>query len=285
MFKASGRRLRCILTILTMAALASAATHGQPAQNPAAQSPAEKLADAIERVKADNVGYGSVDASIYLETIANAHAVQEIPTLEAFFARTADPDTKTEAAIALVKLGDKNDTYWNLLLHQATLSVDSNPPFPFDMSNAQPKPAPANLDQLYSPEFKDWAKAHDIPPEGAWQKVMYDIPYGLAAMAKTGDPRGIPLLRRALATGNLFLKQTAAAGLAQAGDKAAIPLIIDACVKVTQPLATSIAISLAFFDDPEADRAYAQFVPLGMDPRQVRITQGTKPFGPRPETK
>ena len=51
--------------------------------------------------------------------------MQAIPSLEEQFGRTTDVGTKTEIANGLARLGDKHNTYWNYLLEQATLAVDS----------------------------------------------------------------------------------------------------------------------------------------------------------------
>ena len=54
--------------------------------------------------------------------------MQAIPSLEEQFGRTTDVGTKTEIANGLVRLGDKHNTYWNYVLEQATLAVDSDVP-------------------------------------------------------------------------------------------------------------------------------------------------------------
>jgi hypothetical protein len=90
-----------------------------PAQNgPAVPSQSEQLATSIARAKSGNVDTSDV------EIIAEAGAVQAIPSLEEQFGRTTDVDTKTKIANGLVRLGDKHNTYWNYLLEQATLAMD-----------------------------------------------------------------------------------------------------------------------------------------------------------------
>jgi hypothetical protein len=87
------------------------------AQNgPAAPSQSDQLATSIARAKSGNVDTYDV------EIIAEAGAVQAIPSLEEQFGRTTDVDTKTKIANGLVRLGDKHNTYWNYLLEQATLA-------------------------------------------------------------------------------------------------------------------------------------------------------------------
>jgi hypothetical protein len=84
-------------------------------------SRSDQLATSIARAKLGNVDISDV------EIIAEAGAVQAIPSLEEQFGRTTDVDTKTKIANGLVRLGDKHNTYWNYLL-EATLAVDSDVP-------------------------------------------------------------------------------------------------------------------------------------------------------------
>ena len=73
------------------------------------------------------------------------------------------------------------------------------------------------------------ASAHNLSVETSTQLAMMDLCSGLSPLAQIGDPRGVPLLRKALLSPNILLASLAAAGLAQAQDKASIPLIIAAC--------------------------------------------------------
>ena len=93
------------------------------AQNaPAAPSQSDELATSIARARSGNVDTSDV------EIIAEAGAVQAIPSLEEQFGRETDVDTISKIASGLVRLGDKHNTYWNYLLEQATLAVDSDVP-------------------------------------------------------------------------------------------------------------------------------------------------------------
>jgi hypothetical protein len=51
----------------------------------------------------------------------------------------------------------------------------------------------------------------------------------------SGDPRGIPLLREALKSPNSDIVLAGVRGLARAGDKDSIPLIVEACKRVHDP--------------------------------------------------
>src|ERR1700727_2731467 len=84
----------------------------------AAQSEPDELATSLANVKSGDVNLRAV------VVIANAGAVQAIPFLEAQFKRETDLDNKIGIASGLVKLKDRDNTYWNFLLQQATLAVD-----------------------------------------------------------------------------------------------------------------------------------------------------------------
>jgi hypothetical protein len=122
------------------------------------------------KIAIDRANSGQVDASD-VETIARAGAVQAVPALKVQFAHTTDLDTKMKIADGLVRLGDKDDTYWNFLLKQATLAVDSDLPDPFHDSQG-------NLisNRQVSPEFKMWIQAHNVDVNTAVRSWAYDLP-------------------------------------------------------------------------------------------------------------
>jgi PBS lyase HEAT-like repeat len=238
------------------------------AQNgPAAPSRSEQLATSIARAKSGNVDTSDV------EIIAEAGAVQAIPSLEEQFGRTTDVDTKTKIANGLVRLGDKHNTYWNYLLEQATLAVDSDVP-----DALLSDPLGKTVDQ--NSELQAWAQAHNISANTAAQSAMYDLPGKVLELAQTGDRRGIPLLRRALQSRNYMIAVFAAKGLAQIQDKDSIPLIIAACQRAPTGYASEIANSLIWFDDPRAQTAVDTYMPREHAKifRDARA-QGMKPLG------
>ena len=228
------------------AGLSTAILHAQI--GPAAPSPSEQLATSIARAKSGKVDTGDV------EIIAEARAVQAIPSLEEQFASTTDVDTKTKIANGLVRLGDKRNTYWNYLLEQATLALESDVPDPLFSD-----PAGKTMDQISS-ELQAWAQAHDVSANTAAQSAMYDQPGKVLDLAQTGDPRGIPFLRRALQSRNYMIAIFAAKGLVLIQDKDSIPLIIAACQRAPS-IAAVIAEPLIWFDDPSAQAAVNTYVP------------------------
>jgi hypothetical protein len=253
---------RKILHLVVCCALLPCVAHGQagPAQP-------DKLANAISQVESGTVTMGAV------EQIAESHAVQEIPVLEKQFVAIADENLKGKIASALVRLGDNNDIYWNYLVEQATEAINSGLPFT-TARDSQGVPIRGQL----SPEFNAWIKAHNIPPEAVGD-LAFSLPGKVISLAETGDPRGIPLLRRALQSPNPFMALFAAKGLALIHDKASIPLIIAVCKRSYPDEAEAIAESLIYFDDAEAQSAADLYLPkeLSQALRQARAN-GKTPF-------
>lgn len=208
-------------------------------------------ADAIKRVQSNNLGVGPVDAISYVDRIAYAGSTEGIPALEDYFTRTTDPDIKAGVASALVRLGDKNEIFWTYLVTLAKPAIESDAPTPTDVGHTN------------SPEFTIWAEDHNLSLEAAEMLVMQELPRRLAPLAKTGDPRGVPLLRKALNSPNLFVSSIAADGLAQANDTSSVPLIIAACKRLPASVAHLLADTLLFFDDPQAQSAFCVIFPHG----------------------
>lgn len=210
-------------------------------------------ADAIQRVRNNDLGQGSVDALSYINWIANAKGPEGMSVLEEYYSRTTDPDIKAGVASVLVRMGDKREAYWNYLVALAERAVQSDAPDPFNITAGK-------QDDGISPDFKTWASTHAIPLEKALT-MAYELAQDLAPLAKTGDSRGVPLLRKALGSPILLVSNVAAAGLAQANDLASVPLIVDACKRLPPERAHFLADSLLFFDDPLAQSTFRFYFP------------------------
>ena len=222
-----------------------------------------KVSDAIARMNAGE--FRSYD----LEVIRVAHATEAVPALERQFARIEVPPEepknlddldklldKAKIASVLVKFGNRDDRYWDFLVKLATPVITSDAPgFMAYDQQGNPKSGP-------SPEFTQWAKAHHVSPSDGHvaENNVYIHPSWVAFLGLTGDPRAVPLLRRALLSPNGMIKIWASMGLAEVGDKDSIPLVIQACKRSPATEASAIAESLVYFDDPEAQRAVDTYV-------------------------
>jgi hypothetical protein len=207
-----------------------------------------------------------------VDLIVRANAVEAIPILKEQFDHVEDQLTKVKIAAALVRLGDKDDKYWDFLVRLATRGVESNMP---DLMSYDPQGKPISSP---SPEFIVWAKANTIQSE----EQMY-LP--LAAVGQLGwsrDPRAVPLLRRALLSPNYQIEIFAALGLAEIGDQDSIPFIVEACKKAPAEPASVIARALVYFDDNSAQTAVDQFIPkdIAKIERDAKARGDTKPLSP-----
>lgn len=225
--------------------------HTQSAQPEPAMDRAAQVADAIAKVRSGKFnGY-------HVEVIGEARAVEAIPDLEKQFTAVSDPLDKAKIAQVLLLLGDKKDEYWDYLAGLMKSILDSDAPSP-EGHDAQGK-----LTRPPTPEFVEWAQKHGRPPAEATEDAVYRLPGIVGLIGMTGDPRALPLLRRALLSPNYHIDVFAALGLAEMEDTSSIPLIISRCKGVPAEAANLIAESLVYFDDPQAQGAVDTFIPKG----------------------
>jgi HEAT repeat protein len=249
-----GRASHRVVYLILGCALLTIAAQSQIAQIPPVQPSAaierDNLATSIDEVKRDN--WASVDT-----IVKEAGSEKAIPILKDLFAQSKDVDTKAWIASALVKLGDRDETYWRFVVEQTREVIESDVPFPVTIG-AEGKEAQGKL----APEFTAWAKAHNLSPEEtakAAYNSVYPIKMGL--LANTGDPRAIPILRRGLLARDFMVEAASATGLVMLKDRDSIPLILEACKRAPVEMAGAIAMSLLEFHDPEAQNAAEPYLP------------------------
>lgn len=227
---------------------------------------------AIQRVKTGQFLLVDINA------IAQTGAVEAIPVLKEQFAKSEDISTKRSIASALVRLGAKDDIYWNYLINQATLAIDSDAPF-YLRFDEKGKMLPGEPPR----QLVEWVAAHHSDMQVTIENEMYVYPAAIADLGITGDLRAAPLLRRALLSTNFVVQTEAARGLVTLGDSESIPLIIEACKRAPADTAAAIASPLVYFDDVTAQRAVDLYVPkeLAIELRKARAAKVT-PYGERP---
>jgi hypothetical protein len=243
-------RIGQVLHIVMWFALLTGVAYGQ-----AEQDQPQKLAygadmanvpNAITKVKSGEF------SGVHVDLIARAGALEAIPVLKEQFARVQDPLLKAKIAAALVRLGDKDDTYWDFLVKLATPGLESDAP-DFMRRDSQGKSLPGP-----SPEFEAWVKAHNLDPAGLGEDSFYVLPGKVAFLGWSRDPRAIPLLRQALLSPNYQIEIAAALGLAEIGDKDSIPFIVEACKRAPAEAAAAIAQALVYI---VAQSAVDQYIP------------------------
>jgi HEAT repeat protein len=204
----------------------------------------------------------------YVREAAAKHPAETIAILEQNFVNTQDERLKAGTASALIRLGDKDDIYWDFLLRQVTLVLES------EASSAVQNGSQEKLTEGPSPEDA-WAKENRESNE---MLTFVDI------VAETRDPRGVRVLRKVLLSSNSDFQLLAAGGLARARDKDSVSLIIDACKNAPPDVASAFASQvLVYFDDPRAQSAVDQY--LSKDAAKFAREQkanGIGPLGPWP---
>jgi HEAT repeat protein len=211
------------------------------------ESQKKDLADALARLR-----QGSPLLADF-NRIASAGAVEAVPELEKQFDETQDEDRKGCIASALVRLRDKDGPYWDYLVKGASLAIDTEVP-PQEQFDSQGALVPGP-----SPEFIAWAEAHNQSVDGAL-RARYRLSLKVLLLGKTGDPRAIPLLRRALSAHDFMTQAFAAEGLAEMQDQSSIPLIIRACERAPIDAAFNISQhSLLNYNDAAAKAAAERF--------------------------
>jgi HEAT repeat protein len=180
------------------------------------------------------------------EQIAEAQAGQLVPILEARFVTSQDADVKARVARALVNLGDKGNAYWDFLVQQAKLAIESDAPSSqcYSSTNCTGHSA-----------YVAWARAHNVPED---TKAEMELQWLLEERVQLvfGDPRGISLLREALKSPNINVVWAGADGLTRAHDKDSIPLIVEACKRFHGEEVPLISHTLRqFMRDPDARAA------------------------------
>ncbi len=203
-----------VLQIAVWCALLVGVVHGQALQDQVDEALSQKVRSVIGHLK-EGV-YGPVTQ----EQIAEAEAGQLVPILEARFVTSQDADVKGRVARSLMDLGDKSNAYWDFLVQQAKLAIESDAPSPRCFSSA-------NCVSGHPQEYLAWARDHNVTEGSQEEMALYWLEGKLYFVS--GDPRGIPLLREALKSPYLEIVYTAAKVLARAHDKDSIPLIVEAC--------------------------------------------------------
>jgi hypothetical protein len=247
---AFARKIVCLWVFEVLLTSSAFSQDGQSQlEKPAYAVDRANVPDAIAKVKSGEF------ALVHVDMIARADAVEAIPILKEQFVRVQDPLAKAKLAAALLRLGDKDDTYWDFLVKQDEPAWESDAPdfLAYD-SHGKAIPGP-------SPEFAAWVKTHNVRPDSAAEDSLYMLPGNVLILGWSRDPRAIPFLRRALSSPNYKVEIAAALGLAEIGDKDSIPFIIEACKKAPADVAAVIAESLIYFDSTEAQSAVDKFIP------------------------
>jgi hypothetical protein len=143
--------------------------------------------------------------------------------LRAAFETQEEKRSRQDLAIALIRLGDKDDKYYRYLEAFAKEAVDSDAPdmFVYGADGVVLKPV------QWSPEFYAWSAQHGMTIEAAVKQSFQTFPSDIGLFAEAAkDPRGTELLRRGLESHNPLVVSTCALILVGINDTASIPLVL-----------------------------------------------------------
>jgi HEAT repeat protein len=231
-----------VLHVAVWCALLVGVGYGQASQDQVDEVLSAKVRSVIDFLKQGTYGPATQ------EQIAEAQAGQLVPILEARFVTSQDAVVKARVARALVDLGDKGNAYWDFLVQQAQLAIESDAPSSRCFSSTY---------CTGHAEYVAWARAHHAPEDSQAEMELHWLLEERVQLV-FGDPRGISLLREALKSPNINVVSTGADGLTRAHDKDSIPLIVEACKRFHGEEVPLISHTLRqFMRDPDA-RAAAQ---------------------------
>lgn len=111
-----------VLHAVVSCALLVGVAYGQTSQDQVDEVLSQKVRSVIDLLKQGTYGPATQ------EQIAEAQAGQLVPMLEARFVTSQDAEVKARVARALVDLGDKGNAYWDFLVQQAKLAIESDAP-------------------------------------------------------------------------------------------------------------------------------------------------------------
>lgn len=175
---------------------------------------------------------------------------QVMTALKSAFETHQQKRARQDLAIALIRLGDKDDRYFHYLESFAKDAVDSDAPtfFLYGADGVPLKPP------QWSPEFYAWSAQHGMSIEAAIKQAYQTFPDDLMLFAKAGDPRGIQLLRRGLYSSNPMVVGTCAAFLAGMNDTASIPLMLQLINTSPKTLSEILISRIAQFNGDQTER-------------------------------
>ena len=175
-----------------------------------------------------------------------------VAALRAAFETHEEKRSRQDLAIALIRLGDKDDQYYRYLERFAKEAVDSDAPdmFVYGADGLAVKPV------QWSPEFYAWSAQHGMSIDFAVGQAYRTFPSDLGLFAETAkDPRSAELLRRGLQSHNPLVVSTCVMILAGINDTASIPVVLQLInTEKHYPTAELLVTCIAFFKGDDVER-------------------------------
>lgn len=184
----------------------------------------------------------------------NPDRLDVVPLFQELFLKLTEKRPRQYLAFALLKVGRKDEIYFEELAQYARAAIASTAP----VSVGYDKEGNAITDHL-NPAFLRWCEDNHLALQDRKESVT---PYGfdVLLLGQTKDRRAVPILRKALVVTNDGIVWSAVRGLAGMNDTDSIPLITSSLQRFPPNIAAGIASGLIEFDDPRVGPLLDHFV-------------------------
>jgi HEAT repeat protein len=193
------------------------------------------------------------------------HDDRVLPAMRRAFESRENKSERQHLALSLIRLGEKDEKYLDLLMAYAQTAIDSDAP---EVLTHDEKGDAVR--GVINPDFVAWAERGGLSVDKAAGQSLYEYPEDVMLLGNARDPRAASLLKRGLQSRNDVVVSMAAQGLALLNDVSALPLILQAGQARGKSMRFSLASMLAIYDSAEALRWIDQFL---MDPELRKTYQ------------
>ncbi len=178
-----------------------------------------------------------------------------LPELKIAFDKNSIKSNKQRVAIAIVKIGDEDQTFKSYLRGFAEEAIDRDSPNLIDRdSNVKV------VRGKFSKDFLNWCKQNGLEPKSTARKVYYEDPADVIALGMTDDPDNLTIFLKGLNSKNDGVVFASICSLARLDDASAIEPIVKVCeAEPASEAAVSAAFLLTFSEDAawkEAERFF-----------------------------
>jgi len=182
-----------------------------------------------------------------------------IPALREAFEKREAQEEKQWIAVALLRLGERSDRYYQFLAGFATEAIDDRTPL-FVKYDSQGMP----IRGQFSAEFENWCAINHKDPRAVAAKQLYGYLQDVLFLAEAEDARADGLFRRGLDSPNPGVVGYSVQGLGRLNDVSAIPLIAKTVEHLPAHDLGTLLMNLPWYTRPEA---YQLMERLDPDPK------------------
>jgi len=179
-----------------------------------------------------------------------------IPALRAAFEKREIKQEKQWIAIALLRLGEKSDTYFDFLAGYVREAVEDRAPL-CEKFDQQGHPVRAQ----FSAEFENWCALNHNDPNEVAGKQFGTYPRDILALAEAEDQRASDLFLRGLESPYPGVVAYSIQGLGRLRVLSAIPLISEALNRIPPSERGGVAAQLPWYFGGEAEPLFDRLVP------------------------